>query len=741
MYRDPSEFRERFKAYKEGKSVREIYGLPGYNNGKFDAATKKKIDYYYNELIANGFDPMSAAGILGNMMQESSLDPDSVNELGYSGLLQNSKAIRQAIIDQYGDYSEQSQLRYLSDWTDGSTWIRKGPHAQHTALYSKSYQRKGYKTPEEAAFQFLKRYERAIVVDPKTKKALRDKNGEYIYQDKDKRLGYARDIYDYVTGNRSVQQQIDKVGKTQPERIVAAQDVTRVATIPTVKQQTVPSTWMQQATELPNYTLEQNFELNKPLNIQRLVDAIDAYTPTWEGLKQSYSNGKLPGYKDGKEDESKPNVFRTPEGKYVNDKNQPLQVLNTLGQDNPKYFTYIDENGLHYTPKHKPKEGTIRQGTKGSGYDMLVAASNQYYNNPILGAPARFDANGIQYLKDIPMSPFGLIESIKNIGERRGTILDFANVAGSFVGGLALGKYLKPSGTKLDFSKMDARQLGQYIFDEHPELLREVVNPHVMKNADVANKQMVHAIENRIKEFAKEGKTISENALDVFGQPKMYEFNLNQYTPFGALYSPSRKAVAFNADKQLNPQLKTYAYFHELWHDNQNTMQSLFGRPYPMQYYMDMQKNFSLSPEYMLSHPTVSYAMEQDAVANGIKTLMANDLGIAGQQLNARIPYIPYQQHAKYYMDAYANDILQHDPGLVRATQFLQRHKNGKLPGYSNGKIRIKPSKRGTFTAEAKKHGASVREFESRVLKNPEKYSTAMVKKARFSRNARSWKH
>ena len=55
---------------------------------------------------------------------------------------------------------------------------------------------------------------------------------------------------------------------------------------------------------------------------------------------------------------------------------------------------------------------------------------------------------------------------------------------------------------------------------------------------------------------------------------------------------------------------------------------------------------------------------------------------------------------------------------------------DGKLPGYSNGKIRIKPSKRGTFTAAAKKHGASVREFESRVLKNPEKYSKAMVRKA-----------
>lgn len=37
MYRDPSEFRERFQAYKNGKSVREIYGLPGYAEGTVGA--------------------------------------------------------------------------------------------------------------------------------------------------------------------------------------------------------------------------------------------------------------------------------------------------------------------------------------------------------------------------------------------------------------------------------------------------------------------------------------------------------------------------------------------------------------------------------------------------------------------------------------------------------------------------------------------------------------------------------
>ena len=49
------------------------------------------------------------------------------------------------------------------------------------------------------------------------------------------------------------------------------------------------------------------------------------------------------------------------------------------------------------------------------------------------------------------------------------------------------------------------------------------------------------------------------------------------------------------------------------------------------------------------------------------------------------------------------------------------------------GKIHIKPSKRGTFTAAAKKHGKSVQAFARQVLANKEKYSPAMVKKANFA--------
>ena len=55
------------------------------------------------------------------------------------------------------------------------------------------------------------------------------------------------------------------------------------------------------------------------------------------------------------------------------------------------------------------------------------------------------------------------------------------------------------------------------------------------------------------------------------------------------------------------------------------------------------------------------------------------------------------------------------------------------------GKIHIKPSKVGTFTAAATKHGKSVQGFASQVLANKENYSPAMVKKANFAKNASKW--
>lgn len=55
------------------------------------------------------------------------------------------------------------------------------------------------------------------------------------------------------------------------------------------------------------------------------------------------------------------------------------------------------------------------------------------------------------------------------------------------------------------------------------------------------------------------------------------------------------------------------------------------------------------------------------------------------------------------------------------------------------GSINIAPSKRGTFTAAATKHGMTVSEFANKVLKNKDDYSPSLIKKANFARNASKW--
>ena len=54
--------------------------------------------------------------------------------------------------------------------------------------------------------------------------------------------------------------------------------------------------------------------------------------------------------------------------------------------------------------------------------------------------------------------------------------------------------------------------------------------------------------------------------------------------------------------------------------------------------------------------------------------------------------------------------------------------------------VSIKPSKKGTFTAMAKKAGKSVQAEAGAVLANP-KASPAAKKKANFARNAAKWNH
>lgn len=107
-------------------------------------------------------------------------------------------------------------------------------------------------------------------------------------------------------------------------------------------------------------------------------------------------------------------------------------------------------------------------------------------------------------------------------------------------------------------------------------------------------------------------------------------------------------------------------------------------------------------------------------------------------QERVRVPGRHYNQAGKDLKRWNTEDIVNGKLKIGDKVWFTEPYSDGGLllnDYKSGGKIHIKPSKRGTFTAAAKKHGKSVQAFASQVLAHKENYSPAMVKKANFARN------
>ena len=120
--------------------------------------------------------------------------------------------------------------------------------------------------------------------------------------------------------------------------------------------------------------------------------------------------------------------------------------------------------------------------------------------------------------------------------------------------------------------------------------------------------------------------------------------------------------------------------------------------------------------------------------ANQANIAFFNNLNRASQQLSTN----------KLIQDQLANNIAAYGgPINMRYTGTMSPFGNRFMSNVydEGGGIYIKPSKRGTFTAAAKKHGKGVQEFASQVLENKENYSPAMIKKAQFAKNAAKFKH
>ena len=176
-----------------------------------------------------------------------------------------------------------------------------------------------------------------------------------------------------------------------------------------------------------------------------------------------------------------------------------------------------------------------------------------------------------------------------------------------------------------------------------------------------------------------------------------------------------------------------------------------------------------ISNDFILGHE-YGHSKDKGTYTNGQKRALELNINVEKNKHDERkdekhsdvwgLKYLLYKQgiyDSRGKKDATREDISKLRKLYPELRIFKQFEKDDDLANYINiiadnrktdfsnkmkyGGIHIKPSKRGTFTAAAKKHGMSVQGFASKVLANKGKYSSAMVKKANFARNASKWKH
>lgn len=671
MYRDPSEFRERFKAYKDGKPVREIYGLPGYAGGKSSSAVDDTADFLRQY---EGF------------KEKTYLDGKGIPTIGYG--FTDAKFVNKGRITRA---EAEVELKRQIAVRQAELRRKLGPQVWDSLSNDSKKALTSYHFNYPAGFKDNTRFMQYW------------RAGRYADAIKEVDAGWNDPDNPGLRTRRIVEQKLLRsdpalFSRPIPEKpsdiTIQRPDVLRVATtIP--QEKTIPIIDPRNATIAEAQRAmwaHTAFE-----NMPKISDM-----PIWE-------SPSLPALTPVEYDTT---PLKTYAGGKVAEQNEPVITQGRAGSRLEKFRRSMDPD---------ENDGTATRVLKGVGRGAADLA--------------------------LDLTRASGIEALDRFATETQRPQDYIDVAFLTVGNAMISKIMQSQAKAFikhyvkGFDQMDARALGEYFFREHPELMTKPQEAWYEELAKKQNSYFLQAIHRRSRAFQKEGVTVNPESISSQLRPEIKIAHLGEKNKYGGIYSASDNTMLVNVDRVKDPRTAMRVTGHEDAHAMQTLFEDATGRPYPTRYGAEMEGLFPFTAEQRAKRPGVHIGKEIDASLHEGKMMRYYDTDTLGKALDKDFKNMSDEEYKEYMSNGYFRDIMQNiQSGLDAQKKFMSKLSDGKLPGYSNGKIRIKPSKRGTFTAAAKKHGASVREFESRVLKNPEKYSTAMVKKARFSRNARSFK-
>ena len=664
MYRDPSEFRERFKAYKDGKSVREIYGLPGYVGGKSSSAVDDTADFLRQY---EGF------------KEKTYLDGKGIPTIGYG--FTDAKFVNKGRITRA---EAEVELKRQIAVRQAELRRKLGPQVWDSLSNDSKKALTSYHFNYPAGFK------------DNTKFMQYWRAGRYADAIKEVDAGWNDAANPGLRTRRIAEQKLLRsdpalfsrpIPEKQADAIIQRPDVLRVAaTIP--QEKTIPIIDPRNATiaeaerAMWAHTAFENMPKVSDMPIWE-SPSLPALTPV------EYDVTSLKAYSKGK----------------VAEENEPV----------------------------------ITQGRAGSRLDKLDRMMDPDADDNTATRVAKKIGKGFTSMAQDAKTMLGL-ETADRFATHTQRPEDYVDALFLAAGTMMIPRMIKAQRLPMmkDFVKhfddMDARELGKYFFQEHPELMTQPQEAWYGELAKKSDDYFRQAIHRRAKMFEKEGRSVGPESIATKVAPDIKIAPITG-SKYGGVYSPADNTMLINSDRVKDPRTALRVFNHEKAHSMQTAFEDAVGLPYPATYGAEMEQLFRYSPEYRAAHPDVHLGLETDASLHEGKSLRAYDTEQLGKLLDIDFKNMTDDEFYSYMNNGYFKDLMKNIPAGAQAQKkFVGKLKNGKLPGYSNGKIRIKPANRGKFNATKKRTGKTTEELTH--SKNP-----LTRKRAIFAQNARKWHH
>lgn len=651
MYKDPTDFRDRFNQYKNGKMPYEN-GLPKYDTGtvpknKFDAFVEKMGPYLYSSLKRAGV--KNIEGAYRNMMRQLALESsyglsqqaiknNNFGGVGYNGSTYHKYKSHQDFIDAY---VKLMTTRYAD------SLLLNDPRQYAKAVYDKGYYRSEENTPKANA-ELLAKYQRDMSNMPSLNSALEShiKNNPNLYN------------------SSFIRQSAQNMANAAMNKYYAERPMINGGNAPmAITENTGDGKVMYFE---PGFWGEDDPRLNQPLWMPKEPRAVD------------YSIGE-----------------RAPESiSSWNDTNSPAEKVHMpdLKQEMDRYNAMMDIFG--WNNDSKKKFGLPPLKSLLPSLDEMLQDQTKEYVRDILQVPQIQPLGNFKNGK-LPKFEDGVIGSIGN------WIQDKTNQVQEGV-----RNHLYNSVTPIGYNVLNAA--------------KEVLQGHRENN---------YLAENPFREalFAKYMRQPTFNFQGGSGNTSDWLVE--------SPYLPSLGTVAGGKAYRLNPELvQKYSDKWKLNYLDNDKVKRYF------QERAKQGKNNILIDDG--SSDLGTYTMGSGRDKNGYFISVYDHWGLQpgeGKDANA---LLQKASGALGIKDDIMQPVINTDPFTYYDRRYLTEdewkalggYANGKLPGFSNGKIHINPANRGKFNATKKRTGKTTEELTH--SKNP-----LTRKRAIFAQNAKKWKH